>query len=455
LRGPASQGKVLQQALRLAEHSWFLMERRRTSIDSALYSTAQRFGSTVEETMTALRILSELFRRKNGVNRISQKLVGLKKPEIKPLALRFLKIYVSEIVYAASDRRKGNALKLARAGRMAFGERSLRDVEPYLGRVPGSEPQELDSTLDPVSRDALRYFHPRWFVNYATRLLGRSEAIRLMKHNNHQAPTYITVNPLRGYEEDSLEQLSSEGVVVRRDRRLPSTYILESSSKPLRLTESYRRGLFFAMDFASQLCVRAASPRKGMSVLDICAAPGAKTALMAFMMRNKGLIYSIDSSPKRTRILKENIRRVGVDIVHPLLADATKTLPVRRRMDVVLVDVPCSGTGIYWRAPAQKWRYSRRSLARFNRLQSQMLSNAARTVKPGGRLVYCTCSIAVEEDEMVVERFLAEHPQFQLEELSPKIGQPGLRGLSTCRRLYPHLHESNGSFIAVMASERG
>lgn len=454
MREPTSQGKVLQQALRLAERSWFLMERRRTSIDSSLYSTAHQFGSTIEETMAALRILSELFRRKNGVNRISQKLVGPRKPEIKPLALRFLKIYVSEIVYGAPDRRRTNALKLARAGRMAFGEKSLRDVEPYLGRVLGIEPPELEFNLDSPSRDALRYFHPRWFVNYATRLLGRTEAIRLMKHSNHQAPTYITVNPLKGYEEDCLEQLSSEGVVVRRDRRLPSSYILESYLKPLRLTESYRRGLFFVMDFASQFCVHAASPRKRMSVLDICAAPGAKTALMAFLMRNKGLIYSIDSSPKRTRILKENIRRVGVDIVHPLLTDATKTLPVRRMMDLVLVDVPCSGTGIYWRVPAQKWRYSRRSLARFNRLQSQMLSNAARTVKPGGRLVYCTCSIAVEENEMVVERFLAEHPQFKLEEFSPKIGQPGLRGLSTCRRLYPHLHESNGSFIAVMASDR-
>jgi len=191
-----------------------------------------------------------------------------------------------------------------------------------------------------------------------------------------------------------------------------------------------------------------------MSVLDVCAAPGAKTALTAFLMKNRGRIYSIDSSPKRMRVLEKNVRRVGADIVHPLLADATKPLPVRRTMDVVLVDPSCSGTGIYWRAPTQKWRYGQRSLARFSGIQHRILHNAAETVKPGGRLVYCTCSITLEENEIVIERFLRQHPEFKVEEIGPKIGQPGLRGLSACRRLYPHLHEANGSFIAAMVPDR-
>lgn len=454
MRKTKPKEKVLEQALRLAERSWFLMEKHRASLSSSLYAAAQRDGSTVEETRTALRILGELFRRKNAVKRTSLRLVGSMKREIKPPALRFLNIYVSEIAYGSSDRRKNSALRLARTGRRAFGVRPLQDVEPYLGRVLRIKPQETDSTLDPVSRDALTYFHPKWFVNYATKLLGRSQAIKLMKHSNHQAPTYLTVNPLRGYEEECLEQLSSEGIAVRRDRRLPSTYILDSSRKPLRLTEGYKRGLFFVMDLASQFCVHAASPQRRMTVLDVCAAPGAKTALMAFLMRNKGRIISIDSSLKRLQTLEKNLRRVGGDIVHPLLADATKPLPARRTMDLVLVDPPCSGTGIYWRAPAQKWRYSRRSLARFNRVQSLILRNSAEAVRPGGRLVYSTCSIATEEDEMVVERFLAEHPEFKIEEINPRIGQPGLRGLSACRRLYPHIHGANGSFVAVMSRER-
>jgi len=454
LREIMPEGKVLERALRLVEGSWFLMEKRRDSVHSSLYSTARRAGSTIEETRAALRILNGVFRRKNAVDRMSSQLVGQGKPEIKPLTLRFLKIYVSEIVYGPPDGREHNALELARAARTTFGARSLQAVEPHLGRVLRIKPQELDPTLDPTSRDALRYFHPKWFVNYATRLLGRSEAVRLMKHNNRQTPTYLTLNPLRGYEEDCLEQLSSEGVVVRRDRRLPFTYILVSCPKPLRLTEGYSRGLFFVMDFASQFCVHAASPHRGMSVLDVCAAPGAKTALMAFLMKNRGRIYSIDSSSKRMRVLEKNVRRVGVDIVHPLLADATKPLPARRTMDVVLVDPSCSGTGIYWRAPTQKWRHGQRSLARFSGIQHRILHNAAETVKPGGRLVYCTCSITLEENEFVIERFLRQHPEFKVEEIGPKIGQPGLRGLSACRRLYPHLHEANGSFVAAMVPDR-
>jgi len=430
------------------------MEKRGDSIHSSLYSTARLAGSTTEETRAALRILGGVFRRKNAVDRISSQCLGQSGQEIKPLALRFLKIYINEIVYGPSEGRKNNALKLARAGRAAFGIRSVRSVEPYLGRVPGIRPREPDYTLDPASRDALRYFHPGWFVTYSTRLLGRSGAIKLMERMNQGTPTYLAVNPLGGYEEDRLEQLSSEGIVVRRDRRLPLNYVLESSPGPLTLTESYRRGLFFSMDFASQFCVHAASPRRGMEVLDVCAAPGAKTSLMAFLMKNKGCIYSIDSSPKRIRVLEKNIRRIGADIVHPLLADATKPLPLRRAVDLVLVDPPCSGTGIYWRAPEQRWRYSQKSLAKFSRIQGRILHNTAEALKPGGRLVYCTCSITLEENEMVVERFLRQHPEFRVEEIGATIGQPGLRGLSACRRLYPHLDESNGSFVAVMSSDR-
>jgi 16S rRNA C967 or C1407 C5-methylase (RsmB/RsmF family) len=168
------------------------------------------------------------------------------------------------------------------------------------------------------------------------------------------------------------------------------------------------------------------------------------------MMDNDGLIVSVDYSRRRMMAWTKEIQRVGVKIAEPIIADAHNPLPIALEADLVVLDPPCTGTGMFSRLPSFKWRLSPRSIDRMADIQWQMLDNCASRVKSGGALIYSTSSITVEENELLVEKFLKWHPEFSLAEISLKMGLPGLRGLDKCQRLYPHIHHCNGLFVAKL-----
>ena len=141
---------------------------------------------------------------------------------------------------------------------------------------------------------------------------------------------------------------------------------------------------------------------------------------------------------------------MGVQITEPIIADARISLPFAQEADIVVLDPPCTSTGVFAKQPSAKWRLTPRSIDRMVEIQWRMINNCAEKVKAGGVLIYSTCSVTVEENEMIIERFLKWHPEFALAEIKPELGLPGLRGLDKCQRLYPHLHESNGFFIAKL-----
>ena len=141
---------------------------------------------------------------------------------------------------------------------------------------------------------------------------------------------------------------------------------------------------------------------------------------------------------------------MGVEIAEPVIVDARTSLPFKAEADVVILDPPCTSTGVFGKLPSAKWRLTPRSIERMADVQWQIINNCAEKVKAGGILVYATCSVTVEENEMIIERFLREHQEFSLVEITPRIGVPGLRGLVECQRLYPHIHECNGFFIAKL-----
>jgi len=153
------------------------------------------------------------------------------------------------------------------------------------------------------------------------------------------------------------------------------------------------------------------------------------------------------------RVWEQEVARMWVDIAQPVIADACTSLPFKIEANVVILDPPCTSTGVFAKLPAAKWRLTPKSIEKMTEVQWQMINNCAQKVKQGGVLVYSTCSITEEENEMIVERFLKEHPEFKLVEITPKMGVPGLRGLEKCQRLYPHLHHSNGFFIAKLQKQ--
>jgi len=150
------------------------------------------------------------------------------------------------------------------------------------------------------------------------------------------------------------------------------------------------------------------------------------------------------------QIWKREVPRMKAAIAEPVIADACVTLPFAGQADLVILDPPCTGTGVFARQPSAKWRLTPKSIGKMAEIQWNMINNCAEKVVEGGVLIYSTCSITVEENEMVIERFLKEHPEFTLAEIAPEFGVPGLRGLTQCRRLYPHLNQCNGFFIAKL-----
>jgi len=152
----------------------------------------------------------------------------------------------------------------------------------------------------------------------------------------------------------------------------------------------------------------------------------------------------------RLRTHLKRVRKAGVSIVNDVLADATKPLSLNLKADIVLVDPPCSSTGLFWREPIYRWVIKPRHIRMFARLQAKILENSSAHVKPNGVLLYSTCSISIEENEFILEDFLKTHPEFDLEEVDPKLGEHGLRGLSEARRLYPHRDRCNGFFLAKL-----
>ncbi len=152
-------------------------------------------------------------------------------------------------------------------------------------------------------------------------------------------------------------------------------------------------------------------------------------------------------------IWKQETKRMGVESAFPIVANARKPLPVNISADLVILDPPCTSTGTFSKMPSAKWRLNKRSISGMARIQWQMLDQCAEYVKERGFLVYSTCSVTVEENEMLIERFLKWHTEFKLVETLPKIGLPGLRGQTECQRLYPHLHDCNGFFVAKLLRE--
>jgi 16S rRNA (cytosine967-C5)-methyltransferase len=328
--------------------------------------------------------------------------------------------------------------------REILGEKKFGPVEEALDLIPSLEIHWEELPRDEAT--ALRTFHPVWYVRYCNDLLGEEKADSLLEAP--VPPSYVRLNQAKGEDEAILGRLGEEGVGLE-EAGLEHVYRVLDHGRPLTLLDSHREGLFTVQDKASALAGLIATPAPSMTVLDVCAAPGIKTGHLAEMMGGGGQIFSMDFSERRLQAWNREMVRLGVGNATPILGDARKPGDFPDvEADLVLVDPPCTGTGTFGRIPSGKWRISRRSIGRMARIQGRILDNCADHVAAGGGLIYCTCSVTVEENEFVVEDFLEDHPEFEMVDASPKLGLPGLSGQEGAQRLYPHLHRCNGFYVA-------
>ena len=445
---------MLKDAWALAIETLSWIEMQKLSERMALAKTVKQLGIRDPNAVRlGYGLVVETERRRNLIDRFVNSVLKPKKiSELTMGVQAFLRLYVYQTrvtkKWAAVDVEE--AERIAKLGRAILDWKTLREVEPFLGFLLTREVKPLLDAASDEERVALQTFHPKWFVKYCFTLFGRAEAIAFLEGNVHPPPTHVRLNTLRGSAEEIVKRLEGEGVKLEKVEPLKHTYRVVAARAPLARTDSYRLGFFYVQDKASCFAAEAAEPKPDMTVLDVCAAPGAKTTYIAQLMQNRGAIYSVDFSKRRIKVWWQEVGRMWVDIAEPVIADARNPLPFNVEADVVVLDPPCTSTGVFAKLPAAKWRLSPRSIERMTEVQWQMINNCAEKVASGGVLVYSTCSVTVEENEMIVERFLKWHPEFTLAEIQPKIGLPGLRDLEKCQRLYPHLHQSNGFFIAKL-----
>jgi len=408
-----------------------------SSLKSRLYRAAREVKPSLNALKLARRVLHLYAINRGRVRRFLGDLLG---EELSDDGRMLLELLTSSLV---SNLHLGRPEKLTLNLRRVLSKDLIEEVEPWLGIIRSIKEGVIEL---PEGEN-----YPRWFINMLMRILGKEEAENLMKFQDMaRPPTYFTVNKLLSREGEVLRSLEEAGVEFSEDERLKGIYIIKSMKRSGKILELARKGLIMIHDLSSYYAIKAMNPKPGDTILDVCAAPGTKTILMSIAMRNRGEIISIDSSPTRLRTHLRRVRRAGALIVNDILTDATKPLPLNLKADIVLVDPPCSSTGLFWREPIYRWTIKPRHVRMFARLQAKILENSSRHVKPNGMLLYSTCSLTIEENELILEDFLKVHPEFYLEEVYPELGDRGLRGLSEARRLYPHRDRCNGFFLAKL-----
>lgn len=444
---------MLREAWTLAIETLSLIELKRLGERLALNRATNQLRIRDRKAIgLAHRLVTETLRKKNLIDRILDTVLAPRFINDYKLGTRaFLRLYVYETRIANGTLE--NATKIAKMGRNILGWQELENAEEALGEILGFNPESTLQGLEETEKIGLQTFHPGWFVKYCLKLMGRDEALKFLEKSADIPPVYVRLNTLKAPQEELLKKLETENVTLEKVEQLRHTYRLIQSSNPLIRTVAFEQGLFFIQDKASCLAAEIADPQPDFTVLDVCAAPGAKTTYLAQLMENRGTIVSADYSKRRMSVWKRETERMGVSIAEPMVADARKSLPLNFSADLVILDPPCTSTGTFGKTPDAKWRLTKRSIRGMSKIQAEMIEECAKYVKNGGSLVYSTCSITVEENEMVIENFLRLHPEFKLVEAKPRIGLPGLRGLSQCQRLYPHIHYCNGFFVAKLKKE--
>ena len=319
--------------------------------------------------------------------------------------------------------------------------RSLARSVDQMPTIPAHDRAEYLSTL---------YSHPKWLVEEYIQAVGGEEAARLMAANNSQPPTTVMVNAVRTNAEELTALLKGENVSVQPHPWLENCLIL-SRTGDLEKLDAFRRGLFYVQDAASRLAILASGPQPGMRVLDCCAAPGGKSFAMAIAMGNEGAVTSCDLHPHKKRLIQAGADRLGLDIITPVTADGKVFRSEwKGAFDLVLVDAPCSGLGVIRKKPDIRYK-DPAPLAELPAIQKEILDNASRYVRPGGTLVYSTCTVLRRENEDVADWFLKEHENFRAESfaLPGEIGDVP-SGMIT---LWPHRHGTDGFFICKMRKE--
>ncbi|MEO8938193.1 MAG: RsmB/NOP family class I SAM-dependent RNA methyltransferase [Burkholderiaceae bacterium] len=373
---------------------------------------------------------------------------------------------IAESVFAVL-RRKLEYAQLAQSG---TGSLTRRMILLGLADAAGVEP--IAATLDSDERTWLRRVGtidrstmplatrsnlPDWIFSALKLRFADAEVEKIAAVLNKPAPLDLRVNTMRTSRDDALQAMRAAGLEAEPTALAP--HGIRVKGKPaLGAQKIFLDGRIEVQDEGSQLLATLVGPKRGEFVVDFCAGAGGKTLALGDLMRSTGRLYALDVSAKRLARLKPRLARSGLSNVHPVLIESERDPKLKRmagKADRVLIDAPCSGLGTLRRNPDLKWRQSLDSIVELTAKQSSILEAASRLVKPGGRLVYATCSLLRAENHDVVDAFLATHAEFEIESATGILKRQGIIAGdklddNVMLELWPHRTNTDGFFAAVL-----
>lgn len=433
--------------------------------DRALQSEALHLDA--RDRALAMRLAYGAIQRRGTLDWLIERLAARPVGSLDAPVAAALRLGLYELLYlgGAPDRAVvDDAVELAKAhSRAAHGL-----VNAVLRRASREGREALLGTLRDQTppQAAVMHSHPEWIARLWWQELGAADARALMAADNEPGELALRVNTLRApapAQDGAASPAPGEaawsaaaaalagelGVPTHGDPRIPEALVLDG---PLDVhgSPAWRAGAILAQSRAAMLVSRILDPKPGERVLDLCAAPGGKSTHLAALMHNQGEVVAVERNPKRAASLRETAARLGAQIVRVEVGDAARSRPPGDTFERVLVDPPCSGLGTLQARPDLRWRAAPELVARLVPVQAAILDAGARALRPGGVLVYSTCTISAAENEAQVERFLQAHPGFLLEDLAERLPAHAHPRAPGCLLTLPHRDRTAGFFIACL-----
>ena len=404
--------------------------------DGVLKEYIRRDGLDRRDAALASRLCYGVLQNRSLLDHYLQSFVRGKLSKLQPVVLDILrlgayqlacmdKIPVSAAVNSAVEQTKKYANQKA-AGLVNGVLRSMSRAE----KLP--EPEDL----------ATKYSHPQELVELLRQTVGEEELEDLLRADNEIPATAVQVNTLRATYAEAEAALIAAGAACRRHPVLDDC-ILVTGTGSLELLEPFKNGWVYVQDAGAHMAAAAAGIRPNMTVLDCCAAPGGKSFAAAIAMQDQGTIVSCDLHNHKIKLIDAGAERLGITCIEALAHDATAfEQKWEAQFDVVIADVPCSGLGVIRKKPDIRYKDLKQT-ENLPIIQRKILDTVCRYVKPGGVLLYSTCTLLARENQDVARAFLHEHPEFRAEKLPLPVAEDET-GMVT---LYPHRHETDGFFI--------
>jgi len=342
-------------------------------------------------------------------------------------------------------------------GKGRGGEFNGKAVNAILRKVTAANGLRSVDEIEEISeRLAIQYSHPTWLVRLWKSQFGQERTVAILRANNERAKLVLRTNETRVSRDVLISRLAREGVACLEGTLCP-TAVLVTAGNAL-LTDSFKDGLFYVQDEASQLPAMALAPTKGARVLDVCAAPGGKTFHLAEMVGELGVVHAHDIYDHKIVRIKENAKRLGINNVETSRCSALDLdqLYAPASFDYILVDAPCSGLGTLRRHPEAKLTKRPADLDEIVQIQKEILGSSAKFLKPNGRLVYSTCTINRKENQRQIEEFLKAYEDFEqdssFESRMPAILKDNFE--NGVLQLFPQDFATDGFFVATLVKKK-